>query len=101
MKIKKNDTIKILTGKDKNKTGKVLKIFPKDGKILVENINLCKKHVRPKKTGEKGQIVEMSKPFFASKAALICGSCGKAARVGCRFEGKIKTRICKKCGSKI
>lgn len=101
MKIHKNDTVKILVGKDKGKSGKVIKVFPKDGKILIENINLFKKHVRPKKTGEKGQIVEMPKPIYISKAALICHSCGKATKIGCSFEGKIKIRICKKCGSKI
>ncbi|MBI5306520.1 50S ribosomal protein L24 [Candidatus Wolfebacteria bacterium] len=101
MKIRKNDTVKILVGKDKGKSGKVVKVFLKSGKILVENINLFKKHIRPKRAGEKGQIVEIPKPIYASKTALICHSCGKTTRIGCRFEGKIKTRICKKCQAKI
>lgn len=101
MKIHKNDTVKILSGKDKGKTGKVLKVFPKESKILVENINVYKKHIRPKKQGEKGQIVELPRPIYVAKAAIICQSCGKAARIGYRVEGKSKLRICKKCQAKI
>lgn len=101
MKIHKNDTVKILSGKDKGKTGKVLKVFPKESKILVENINVYKKNVRPKKQGEKGQIIESSRPIYSAKAAVVCQSCGKAARIGYRFDGKIKLRICKRCAAKI
>ncbi|MBI4993417.1 50S ribosomal protein L24 [Candidatus Wolfebacteria bacterium] len=101
MKIIKNDTVKILSGKDKGKSGKVLKVFPKDGKILVENINIFKKHIRPKKQGEQGQIIDLSRPIYANKAAIICQSCGKAVKTGYRIEGKIKSRICKKCQAKI
>jgi len=98
MKIKKNDTVLIISGKDRGKKGKVLEVFPKEGKLLVEGVNIRKKHVRPKKSGEKGQIVESPSPFFLSNAKLICFKCAKATRVGYKIIEKKKHRICKKCG---
>lgn len=105
MKIKKGDTVLIISGKYRGKTGKVLKAFPKEMKILVEGVNIVKKHQKPKKEGEKGQIIEIPKPIPVSKAKLICPSCKKATRVGFKiFEEKgekIKIRICKKCQKEI
>lgn len=97
MKIHKNDTIKIITGKDKGRVGKVLKVFPKKGSILIEGLNLYKKHVRPKKQGEKGEIISVPRPINISNAMLICKGCGKSVRVGQRFEKDKKIRICKQC----
>lgn len=71
MKIKKGDTVKILSGDDKGKTAKVLRAFPSQGKILVEGVNTVKRHERTRKEGQKGQIVEKSLPIFASKAAKV------------------------------
>ncbi|MEK7549284.1 MAG: 50S ribosomal protein L24 [Patescibacteria group bacterium] len=101
MKIHKNDTIKIITGKDKGRSGKVLKIFPEKGKVLVEGLNLYKKHVRPKKQGEKGQIISVPRPINSSNVMLICSSCNRTARTGYRFENDNKIRICKKCEAKL
>jgi len=101
MKIRKGDTVLIISGKDRGRKGKVMEVLPKEGKILVEGINLRKKHVKPKKSGEKGQIVEMPAPFDVSDVKLICKRCGKAARVGYKIEGEKKFRICKKCGQEI
>lgn len=97
MKIRKDDTILIISGKDRGRKGKIIKVLPRENKVLVEGINLKKKHVRPKKSGEKGQIIEMPSPFSASDIKLICSQCGKATRVGYKKEGKKKFRICKKC----
>ena len=97
MKIKKGDTVLIISGKDKGRTGKVTKALPKKGGILVERINLKKKHVRPKKQGEKGQVVDVSALLEVSNVKIICPKCGKAARVGYKVEGEVKNRICKKC----
>jgi len=97
MKIKKGDNILVISGKDKGKTGKVTRAIPKEGKILVEGINLRKKHVRPKKQGEKGQIVQVPAAMQASNVKMICPKCGKATRVGYKIEKNIKSRICKKC----
>lgn len=99
MNIKKGDNIKIIAGKDRGKTGKVIKVFRERNRISVEGINLYKKHSRAKRQGEKGEIIEILRPFHISNAQIICPNCGKATRVGYRLEGKEKTRYCKKCNS--
>lgn len=105
MKIKRGDTVLIISGKWKGKTGKVLKAFPKEMKILVEGVNIVKKHQKPKRMGEKGKIVEIPKPISVSKAKLVCPSCKKATRVGYKIveskDEKLKLRICKKCKAEI
>ena len=101
MKIKKDDTILIISGKDKGRKGKVIEALPKKGKVIVEGINLRKKHVRPKKSGEKGQIITMPAPFDVSNVKLICSKCGKAVRLRYEIKEKKKYRVCKKCGQEI
>lgn len=101
MKIRKGDTVLIISGKYRGKKGKVLKAFPKKLRLLVEGVNLRKKHIRPRKEGEKGQIVETPAPIDISNAKLICPKCGKTTRVGYKIEEKRKFRICKKCGKEI
>jgi len=101
MKIKKDDTVLITSGKDRGRKGKVLEAFPKESRILVEGMNLRKKHQRPKRSGEKGQIIEMPAPIHISNVKLICPKCGKATRIKYKItEGK-KYRTCKKCGQEI
>ncbi len=97
MKIKKGDTVKIITGKDRNKTGKVMKVLPKKSRVLIEGLNLYKKHVRPKTQGEKGQTVMVPRPLGVSNVMLVCSVCGQATRIGFRKEGDNKVRYCKKC----
>lgn len=98
MRIKKGDTVEIKIGKDKGKKGKVLKIWPKENKIIVEGLNLVFKHLKPKREREKGQRVQISAPIYLSKVMLVCPHCHKSTRVGFRiFENKKKARICKKC----
>ena len=101
MKIKKGDTVLIISGKDRGKKGKVLKVFPKERKILVEGVNLVKKHQKPRREGEKGQIIQLPKPIDVSNAKLICPKCAKATRVGYKITEKQKFRVCKKCGQEI
>jgi large subunit ribosomal protein L24 len=101
MKIHKNDTVKIITGKDRGKSGKVLKVFLVGNKILIDGLNIYKKHVKPKKQGEKGQVVSVPRPIYVSNAMLVCSSCGNAVRVGYRLNNGKKERICKKCGAII
>lgn len=98
MKIKKGDTVLIISGKDRGKTGKVLNVLPKKNKVVVEGVNLRKKNVRPKRSGEKGQIIQMTAPLNDSNVMVICGKCGKASRMGYKINGDKKYRICKKCG---
>ncbi len=101
MKIKKGDLVLVILGKDRGRKGKVLKAFPKERKVLVEGVNLIKKHQRPKRTGEKGQIIQLPKPIDVSNVKLICPKCGKATRVGYKIIAKNKFRICKKCSQEI
>jgi large subunit ribosomal protein L24 len=101
MKIIKGDSVLITAGKDKGRTGKIIKALPKEQKVLVEGINLKKKHVRPKKEGEKGQVVEIPATLDVSNVKLICPKCGKVARVGYKIDKDIKKRICKKCKQEI
>lgn len=101
MKIHKNDTVKIIAGKDKGKKGKVLRVFPKKNQVLVEGLNLFKKHIKPKREGQKGEVILVPKPLAASNVMLICPSCQKPVRVTYQIEDKKKFRICKKCKNKI
>ena len=97
MKLKKGDEIIIIAGKDKGRKGKIERVFPKEGKVLIPGINIVKKHLKPRKEGEKGGIVEIAKPLDVSKVALVCPKCGKPTRVGYLITKGSKERICKKC----
>lgn len=101
MKIKKGDQVLIISGKDRGKKGKVIEVFPANSRILVEGANLRKKHRRPKKSGEKGQIVELPASMDASNALLVCSKCGKPTRVGYKTAEKKKYRICKRCKQEV
>ncbi len=101
MKIKKGDNVLIIAGKDKGKKAKVLRSFPSNNLVLIEGVNIKKAHKRPKKQGEKGQVVEMPVPFHASKVQIICSKCDKPTRIGYRIERDNKVRVCKKCGVEI
>lgn len=101
MKVKKGDTVKMLAGKDRGKTGKILHSFPGKEKVIVEGLNIIKKHVRPKREGEKGQRVEVPRRIPLSNVMLICPKCSKGTRVGYKIENDNKFRICKKCGAEI
>ncbi|MSU75443.1 MAG: 50S ribosomal protein L24 [Candidatus Magasanikbacteria bacterium] len=97
MKIKTNDQVKILSGKDRGKTGKVIQVFSAENKVVVAGMNLIKKHLRARSQSEKGQVIELSAPMAVSKVALLCPKCQTATRVGYKIEGDKKTRMCRKC----
>ena len=101
MKIKKGDTIYILAGKDRGKSGKVLRITDNGERALIDGLNMYKKHSRPKRQGEKGEIVSVPRPLQISNIAVACSSCSRGVRVGFRVEGKKKTRFCKRCKNTI
>jgi large subunit ribosomal protein L24 len=109
MNIKKNDKVKILAGKDKGKTGKVLQVFIAEGKASVEGLNLLIKHMRPRRENEKGQRIEFPAPMAISNLMLICPKCGKPTRVGAKTleinqsgkTKKAKARVCKQCQQAI
>lgn len=97
LKIKKGDTVKVLSGKDKGKTGKVLQAFPKDGKVVVENVNSHTRFERSKQAGQPGKKITFFAPFHVSKVMLMDGSSGEPTRVSYRFlENGNKQRIAKK-----
>ena len=105
MNIKKNDNVKILAGKDKGKTGKVLQVLPNEGKVSVEGLNLLVKHLRPNREGEKGQRIEFPSFINISNVALVCPACGRQTRVQYEVSegegGKKKHRRCQKCKAVI
>jgi len=101
MKIKKGDTVLIISGKDKGKKAKVLESFLEQNKVLIEGINLVRRHRKPRREKEKGQIVELPKPIDLSNVKLVCPKCGQPTRVGYRLTDKGKYRICKKCHQEI
>jgi large subunit ribosomal protein L24 len=96
--VKKNDLVKIIAGKDKGKSGKVLRVMPDKGRVLVENINLIKRHTRPSRTISEGGIIEKEAPMALSNVQLLCPGCKSPARTGFRvLEDGSKSRFCKKC----
>ncbi len=101
MKIKKNDTVLILTGKDAGKTGKVISAMPSEGKVLVEGINIQKKHKKARSAQEQSAIVEQVGAIDASNVEIVCSSCKKATRVAYKIVDGKKVRVCRKCGASL
>jgi large subunit ribosomal protein L24 len=101
LKIKKNDTVVVLSGKDKGKQGKVLGTIPSESKVVVEGINMVTCHIKPRRQGEEGGIVKREAAIYASKVQVVCPKCGKATRVAHKIEDGKKSRICKKCGAEL
>ena len=87
----------MLSGKDQGKTGKVLRALPEENKVVVEGLNLVKRHRKPRRQGQKGEVVSIPRQIFVSAAMLVCRHCKKPARMGIRREGKKAIRICKRC----
>ena len=101
MSIRKDDTVIVLSGKDKGKKGKVLTVMPKDGKVIVEKVNVISRHQKPRKQGEEGGILKKEAPIYACKVQKVCPKCNKPTRIGHKVEGGKKVRVCKKCGAEI
>ena len=101
LNIKKNDTVVVLSGKDKGKQGKVLGTVPGSLKVVVEGINMVTCHVKPRRQGEEGGIIRREIPMYVSKVMLVCPKCGKATRVGHKTVDGKNVRACKKCGETI
>lgn len=102
MKIKKGDTVTVISGKDKGKKAKVISVPSDTGRVLLEGLNMYKKHERPRQQGKKGQVVERATPIHASNLMLYCAKCKKGARIGAEISksGK-KIRICTRCKTKL
>lgn len=101
MKVKKGDTVLVISGKDKGRTAKVLQALPREGSILVEGMNLKKKHVKAKRQGEQGQVVSVAAPMDISNVKFLCPKCGKPVRLGYRLEKDKKYRVCRQCKSEV
>jgi len=99
--VKKEDTVMVISGKDKGKTGKVLRVFSIEGRVIVERINMIKRHTRPNPQNPQGGIVEKEAPLPACKVVLVCPRCKQPTRVGRKILENSKLRICKKCGETI
>lgn len=102
MFIKKDDLVVVLSGKDKGKKGTVLSADPKNGKVIVEGVNVAKRHLKARKPGEEGGIIKKETPIYASKVMRVCPKCDKPTREAHKIlnDGK-KVRVCKKCGETI
>lgn len=101
MRIKKGDNVVVITGKDKGKKGKVIKAIPSVDRVVIEGVNMKKKHMKPKKSGQKGQIVDMAAPLHVSNVQIVDPKDGKPTRVGMKIVGDKKIRVSKRSGAEI
>lgn len=101
-KIKKNDQVQVIAGRDRGAQAKVLRVLPREGKAIVEGVNMIKKHTRPNPQQQvQGGILEREAPIHLSKLMLVCPSCGKPSRTGRQRKGGVSVRMCKKCGTEL
>ena len=102
MKIKKGDRVRVLTGKDRGKEGEVMRAIPERDKVIVDGVNVAKRHQRATRATTQGGIIDKDMPIPAANVAVLCPSCSKATRVGYRFDDQgRKSRICRKCGGDL
>jgi large subunit ribosomal protein L24 len=102
MKIAKNDTVEVIAGNDRGKRGKVLKVLPKAGRVVVEGANFIHRHTKPRSQGDQGGIIEKEAPMDVSNVMLVCTKCNKGVRVRTKIlADSTKTRICTQCGEMI
>jgi large subunit ribosomal protein L24 len=101
VKLKKGDEVEVLAGKDLGKRGAVMRVMPAAGKVIVDRVNIAKKHQKPTKATMQGGIIDKEMPLDASNVGLVCDKCRKPTRIGYRFEAGKKIRICRKCGGDV
>ena len=102
MRIKKNDQVRVISGKNKGKEGKILRNIPVKGMVVVEGVNMVSRHVKPSQKNPQSGIIKQEAPIYASKVMLVCPQCGAATRVGSSFlESGKKIRVCRKCSEII
>lgn len=100
-KIKKNDTVQVLTGKDKGKRGEIIRVIPKKDRVIVSGVNIVKKAVRPRSNQDQGGIIEVEAPVHISNVGLVCKKCGRPVKIGYKIDGDKKVRVCRKCGETL
>jgi large subunit ribosomal protein L24 len=102
LKIKKGDRVQVLTGKDRGKSGNVTRVLPTAGKVIVDGVNVAKKHQKATKATMQGGIIDKDMPIPVANVAILCPSCNKTTRVGYKIDGDgTKVRVCKKCGGEM
>jgi large subunit ribosomal protein L24 len=101
MTVRKDDRVKVIAGKDKGREGKVLRVFPEKERVIVEHVNMVKKHQRPTNKHPQGGIIELEAPIHVSNVMLVCPSCSQATRVSRSREDGVRVRTCRKCGNPI
>jgi len=101
MFVRRDDTVIVLSGRDKGKKGKILSADPKDGKLIIEGVSVGKRHMKPKKEGEMGGIIKLETPIYAAKVMRVCPKCSKPTRHAVKITAAGKVRVCKKCSAEI
>ena len=101
LKIKKGDTVRVITGKDKGKEGKVLVVDMKNERVIVEGVNMATKHTKARRQGDKSEIIKTEGAMYACKVQLVCPKCDKGVRTKVQFVDGKKVRVCAKCGAEI
>ena len=101
MNVKKNDTVVVLSGKDKGKQGKVLTVMPDAGKVIVEKVNMVSRHTKPRQQGQQGGILQKEAPIYACKVMTVCPKCNMPPRPAHKVEDGKKVRVCKHCGAEV
>jgi large subunit ribosomal protein L24 len=100
MKIRKGDRVKVLQGKDRGSVAEVMRVMPREGQVIVDGVAVARKSQRATRATMQGGIIDKDMPIPVARVALVCGSCGKATRIGYRFDDRgNKVRVCRKCGS--
>ena len=100
-KIKKNDNVEVLAGKDKGKRGSVVRIIPKKDKVIVSGVNIVKKAMKRRSQQDQGGIVEIEAPLHISNVGIVCKKCGRPVKIGYKIDGDKKVRVCRKCGETL
>ena len=100
-KIKKNDNVEVLAGKDKGKRGSVVRIIPKKDRVIVSGVNIVKKAMKRRSQQDQGGIVEIEAPLHISNVGVVCKKCGRPVKIGYKIDGDKKVRVCRKCGETL
>ena len=100
-KIKKNDNVEVLAGKDKGKRGSIVRIIPKKDKVIVSGVNIVKKAMKRRSQQDQGGIVEVEAPLHISNVGVVCKKCGRPVKIGYKIDGDKKVRVCRKCGETL
>jgi large subunit ribosomal protein L24 len=101
IKIRKGDTVRVIAGKDLGKEGTVMRVLPTKNKVIVDGVNVAKKHQKPTRATQQGGIIDKDMPIHVSNVMIVCGSCNAPRRIGYSIEGDTKTRVCRTCGSSL